>query len=103
LPGVKKEDGGGVAQVADGGHALHVAALDGLEFDDDAGQGRQTAGGAFAGEFDGRLPLARLPTQAARLTAGGRRGEESVLQLRPLLEKQVADVAPLPPCCQHPP
>src|SRR5262245_19584238 len=73
LARVEEEHRRGVAQVADGGQAFHVAAFDGLELDGDAYQGGDLAGLLVADVLDGVVPLAVLPAQAARLAAGGGR------------------------------
>src|SRR5438445_7448992 len=81
---VEEEYGRGVAQVADGGQAFHVAPLDRLELDRDGSQRGELAGPAVAGEFDLRLPVTGLPAQAARLAAGGGLLKEAGFEMLPL-------------------
>ena len=86
-PASKKKTAEALRQVADGRHPFHVAPLDGLEGDGHGDEGGEAAGLALAREGDFILPLAVLPAQAARLAAGGGRGEEGRLQVLALLEE----------------
>ena len=72
MAGVKEKDGRGVAQVADRGHAFHVAALDGLELDDDAGQGRQSRRWRVHERIRRPAPT-RTPSSAGRAACRWRR------------------------------
>src|SRR5947209_16788465 len=67
-------------QVADGLHALHRPAFDGLERDGDGHEREQFAGPAVAGQFQGVVERAVLPPQSARLAGGGGRLEKPRLQ-----------------------
>src|SRR5262249_32916214 len=89
---VEGEDGRGVAQVADGGQALHVGALHRLQGDGPADEAQELAGPPVAGQLDARVPLAPRPAQAARLAGSGRRLEECRLQVLALPAEQLAGV-----------
>src|SRR4051794_5415817 len=84
LPPLKMKYRSSVAQVADRGDAFHVAAGDRLEGDGDPHQSDQFIRLPIAHPRDVRIPLARLPAQAARLAGGSGGHEEAYLQLPPV-------------------
>src|SRR4051794_21553775 len=76
LSGVEKEDSRGIAQIADGGQPLHIAAGDSFKQDCHTDQGSDLARLTLTDVFDTVLPLAVFPDEAARFTSRGGSCEE---------------------------
>src|SRR5260370_33698486 len=68
---VIEEDRGGMAQVADGLDALHVAAFDGFEANGDGDQCGELTCLPVAREGDFRVPITGHPPKAAWFAAAG--------------------------------
>src|SRR5439155_13445793 len=63
LAAMEEKDGRGVAERADRRQAFHVAALDGLKLDGDAGQGGELPAAPFARESHRTVPVSIFPAQ----------------------------------------
>src|SRR6266851_146852 len=88
LAALEEKDSRGVAERADRRQAFHVAALDGLKLDGDAGQGGELPAAPFARESHRTVPVAIFPAQTAGLAGCRCCVHEFGLQPLPLKREQ---------------